>query len=200
MDLKDIASIVLFHKSAAKRHGSGSAGALGWATQEAQFARFAVMADIGDMKDKTVLDVGCGHGDLAPFLQNLYPTCKYIGIDQAPAFLDIAIERYGPLPNTSFMLADFWTANLPQADYVLASGALSYRNSYPRFLYDMIAKLFKSCNIGLAFNLLSHLDSNDGLLLFYDMEDVLAYCDTLSQKTELIKGYLPNDFTVWMYK
>jgi trans-aconitate methyltransferase len=166
-NLNDIANIVLFHKACAKEHGNGSVGALGWTNDEAQLARFAALSGIGDMNNKTVLDVGCGHGDLAPYLHNQFTGCQYTGVDQAPVFLDVAMKRYGQIRNTTFLFADFWSAVLPKADYVLASGALSYRNSNDRFLFDMIDKLFATSNIGLAFNLLSYLDNEDGLLRTY---------------------------------
>ncbi len=200
MSLIDTAKLVLFYKALALKSGGGTVEALGWTSAETQQIRFAVLAEIADLRGKEVLDAGCGHGDLAPFLFEKYGELKYVGVEQSPAFLDVAISRYFSLQNVTFQLGNFWSSTLPQADYVLASGSLSYRHSDGQFLYQMIEKLFAASRIGLAFNLLSELAADDGFHNSYNPQAIVAYCKTLTPNVKLVQGYLPNDFTVYMYR
>lgn len=200
MELIDRSMIYRYHHERMEKFGAGTTRALGWKTEANQQKRFEVLSQIGDMNGLSVLDVGCGHGDLRGFLHQKYPDLRYAGIDQMEEFLDVAIERYGSLPETAFYLGDIWTAELPNMDYVLACGLLSYRNSQTGFIYRMIEKLFSSARLGLGFNLLKKVDHPGGLLVAYDPEKILSFCKDLTPKVALREGYTEDDFTVLMYR
>jgi len=51
----------------------------------------------------SVLDVGCGTGDLLDLLD---PQVAYVGVDIAPAAVEAAQRRFVDRPNASFRLAD----------------------------------------------------------------------------------------------
>jgi SAM-dependent methyltransferase len=199
MHLIDTAQIFRFHKSLTEKYGVGTTGALGWKQPEGQQARFKILSRIASLDDCTVLDAGCGHGDLCAFLHNIYPGVQYMGVEQIPAHLEVAVSRYNHLFNTRFFEGDFASAALPEADYILACGALSYRNSDNLFLLKTIGKLFASCKMGLGFNLLSKTDFAEGLLTAYDPEYIRSYCRTLTDKVRLIEDYYEDDFTIFMY-
>jgi len=185
---------------AIRAHGASSVGALGWLDSESQLSRFEMLAGIGDMNNRSVLDAGCGHGDLFAFLSKQYRLGHYTGIDHSEIFVNTAIKKYGGHPQVSFQLADFDTDELPEADYVLLSGSLNYRNSDPGFIYKMIAKLFAACKIAMGFNLLNDVYDPIGILVAYNMEAINEYCRTLTSNTILHKDYTQGDFTIWMYK
>ncbi len=199
MNAADTASIVNFHNKVIAEFGSGSIAAVGWVSPESQGARYKAMAKLADFTGMSVLDAGCGHADLLPFLSGLYTDIRYTGLEQMPALLNIAIERYSHLPHTHFVKADFSEAELPAADYVIASGSLSYRNSDPHYLFKMIKKLFLHCRIGFGFNLLSALTYPDDAIVSYEPTEIQAFCSSLTSNTRLAEGYWPNDFTVMMY-
>lgn len=198
MHLHDMAQIFRFHTQQAKAHGVGTTGALGWKEPEGQQARFKVLAGIGDLTGRSVLDAGCGHGDLCALLGSMYSGLQYSGVDQIPALLDVAVERYGHLPGIRFMQGDFSTAALPATDYILACGSLNYRSSKADFITTTISKLFSECRIGLGFNLLSKMEE-EGLLVAYDPVTIKAFCQTLTDNVVLETGYYGDDFTVFMY-
>jgi trans-aconitate methyltransferase len=182
-----------------KENGEGTVRALGYRHNDEQLLRFAMLAGIGDMNGHSVLDVGCGHGDLRGYLDERYPRLSYTGIDQSEAFLAVAARRYAHLPETTFYLGDFCNAGLPQADYVLVSGSLNYHNSDPGFIYNIITKLYQTSRIALGFNLLSKIDPG-GILVAYDADNIMQHCRTLSNRVILQNDYCDGDFTVWMYK
>ncbi len=199
MEFVDRSMIYRFHRERIEMFGEGTSAALGWKEEQSQASRFEVLSQIGDMNGLSVLDAGCGHGDLRGFLAGKYPDLRYAGIDQMEEFLDVATERYGDFPNTTFYLGDCWTAELPNMDYVLACGLLAYRNSKPDFVYRMIDKLFISCRLGLGFNLLKNVHDPEGILVNYDPMEILSYCRLLTPKVVLREGYAADDFTIFIY-
>jgi SAM-dependent methyltransferase len=199
MNLLDTAAIFRFHKEQIKDYGAGTTGALGWTSNEAQLERFAVLATIADLNGQSVLDAGCGHGDLRAYLGERYPNVRYYGVEQIPELLNIAIEKYAQLPETLFFQGDFAASELPATDYTIVCGSLNYRNSDPLFVLRMIEKLFHTCRKGLGFNLLNEVDPPNGLLTAYKPDFILEYCRQLTPNVIFTDGYRPNDFTIFMY-
>ena len=182
-----------------EKHGVGTTGALGWKKAEGQQARFNILSGIADLTNYSVLDAGCGHGDLCKYLGRLYTGVQYYGVEQIPAILNVAVSRYGHLAQTRFYQGDFSISALPEVDYILACGALSYRNSDSWFVLKMIEKLFSGCRLGFGFNLLSKTDFDGGLLTAYSPDYIKAFCLQLTDKVELHQDYYDSDFTIFMY-
>ena len=195
----DRATIVSFHKDRIADFGAGTPEALGWLTADSQRRRFEMLAEIGDLNDCTILDVGCGHGDMRAHLGEKFPRLRYAGIEQMEPFLQVAVERYGDLPDTVFYQGDFSTAVLPEFDFVLASGALGYRSNEPDFVLHMITRLFACSSIGFGFNMLRRVPHPQGVLAAYEPDFIVAHCRELTSRVELHEGYLQDDFTVFMY-
>jgi SAM-dependent methyltransferase len=196
--LLDTAAVFRFHRLRIREHGAGSPGALGW-HPVGQQTRFKILAQIGELAHCSVLDVGCGYADLYPFLRQRFAGVQYQGIEHMPELLDVAQARYAHATGITLRLGDFLQISLPLSDYVLASGALSYRHRDPRFVYQAIAQLFGNCRLGLGFNLLSWEPPGGGPLAAYDPADIVAFCNTLASKVVLLDGYWQGDFTVFMY-
>ena len=118
-----------------------------------------------------------------------------------PEFIEEAKVRYGGCLRTAFYQTDFIAAELPQVDYVIASGALGYRCKNAGFYTDMICKLYNSAKIALAFNMLdkNHFPQHD-LLTGHDRDEILTLCRALSPRVECFSDYLEDDFTVIMYR
>lgn len=134
MNLIDRATIIHFHRHRIATYASGTVKALGWKGAESQIRRFEVLAGVDDLSGCSVLDLGCGYGDLKPFLDQGFTGVAYIGVDQMHEFVREAAKRHGRCRNTRFFLGDFTTMALPRVDYVLASGAFGYLTvgaSYP---------------------------------------------------------------------
>jgi SAM-dependent methyltransferase len=201
MNLIEKATVMHYHRHRIAEFDLGTARALGWRNQLSQDARFEVMATIGDLHGRSVLDVGCGHGDLKAYFDQLAQDYDYIGIDQMPEFIADARKRYAGYANAAFFQSDFSQQELPEVDYVIASGALGYRCAQPNFYFDMIAKFYAAARVGLGFNMLDvHTFPQHDLLIGHDRDAVLAFCQTLSPNVKLVTGYLDDDFTIFMYR
>ncbi len=201
MDLIEKATVMHYHRHRITEFQQGTVEALGWRSTHSQLARYKVLAKVGDLNGASILDVGCGHGDLKVFLDQHFSDFEYIGVDQMPEFITEARVRHGHCSRTTFYQTDFSTAELPQIDYVIACGALGYRCKNECFYRDMISKLYDSAKVAFAFNMLDKktFPLHD-LLVGHDRDEVLAYCRTLSSQVQWFGDYLQDDFTVFMYR
>jgi len=176
--------------------------AVGWLTESTQNLRFSILSLVGDLNNTSILDCGCGLGDLHAYLAQDGQTPDYNGIDISQNMIQRARSRH---PGVAFDHGDFLDLPPePTYDYVLASGALSYRVPRPRkTLHETIRQFYALAKQGVAFNLLSsHAPSYlkvDSRFYYYSPEEVLSFCLALTPYVELKHHYLANDFTVYMY-
>lgn len=200
MGILDELYIRKFHESKFEQYGSDNSRSLGWFSEEGQLKRFEILSQIGDLNNRSVLDVGCGNGDLCRYLNEKYKNVQYSGIDFISTFLDNAIELNRNYPDTKFYQGDFMSGELPEADYVFACRSLNYKNSDPDFIFKAISRLYQHCKIGFGFNLLSETTNQDGILATYPPAIIENYCKTLSSNIVLNTDYEKGDFTIMIYK
>ncbi|MCH8987746.1 MAG: class I SAM-dependent methyltransferase [Chloroflexi bacterium] len=199
MDLIEKATIIHYHRNRIDTFADGSVEALGWRGPASQTTRFEVLAQVGDLSGRSVLDVGCGYGDLKGFLDQRFSGITYIGIDQMPEFIAEAKERYKDCADTHFYQTDFTTLEFPSVDYVLASGALGYRCEDPGFYSGMVRKMYDAAKRALAFNMLDADRFPDHpLLIGHNLDEVVQQCQDLCPNVQVIQGYLDDDFTVFL--
>src|SRR5215208_5249676 len=97
---KDIApppSIVARYQEAFRQHGRSEAALL-W-TKNKQAVRFAALCRNISDSPSTVLDFGCGLGDLGVWLRDNRPAVSYLGADAVPEFID---DNRATLPHLAF--------------------------------------------------------------------------------------------------
>lgn len=133
------------------------------------------------------------------YLGTHFLNLRHVGIEQIPALLKVAIERYGHLPETLFYEGNFSAAALAVTDYIFASGSLSYRNSDPGYIFRMIGKLYHNCRLGFAFNLLGKTENQGHIIRSYNPLEILDYCNQLTGNIQFFDGYWEDDYTVMMY-
>jgi len=181
-------------------HGA-AVRALDWGSRESQELRFAKLAQIGDLRGESVLDIGCGQGDLLAWLREQHIETEYRGIDITPAMIDIAKRRF---PAQDFLVGDVLKQPPPprSVDYVLASGLFYLRRNDPTsFMKTMIWTLFRACRKGLAFNSLSTWShTHDANEFHADPADVIGWCRELTSRLVLLHDYHPRDFSVYLYR
>ena len=200
MQSEDSHPVIQYHESRIRQYGAASSLALGWNTNYSQKIRFKVLAGIADLSHRSVLDNGCGKGDLSAFLGKCFTGIRYTGIDQMAVFIEMANKLYGHLPGTRFIQCDFDETDLPLSDYVLVSGALNYKNSDKDYIYKTITRLFNASEKGLAFNLLSATGYPEGELCSYQPDNIIKFCRSLSDEVKWRDDYLEGDYTIFMHK
>jgi trans-aconitate methyltransferase len=193
------ATVLDFHRHRIAAHGGATPEALGWRHADSQRLRFEVIAGAADFNGCSVLDLGCGTGDLKAFLDERCTALRYLGIDQMPEFIDAARARFATQPDTAFALAHFDTVPLPSADIVVASGALGYRCADPHWVFNVFARMFAAAQHLLVFNLLdAKVFPEHPLLVGHDVDEVAAFCRKLTPRVDVVRGYAPDDATIVM--
>ncbi|MBL4720801.1 MAG: class I SAM-dependent methyltransferase [Alphaproteobacteria bacterium] len=179
------------------QHGVSSL-AVGYRHSGNHIARYRILAGIGDFSQASLLDVGCGIGHFAGWLNANGHRGAYTGVDLMPEMVDKATALY---PGRTFAAADILSDDFPHsADYVIASGIFHMGDA--KLMKKMIAAMFEVCNIGVAFNSLSswYDTTEQGEFYCADPLEILEYCRTLTPNILFRHDYLPHDFTVFIYK
>ncbi len=137
-----------FYYERLDKHGIESAQCVGW-SELGQEKRFQALTSF--IKDKnesySLLDVGCGVGDLSAYLKdNQYTNIAYTGIDILREMIEGAKRKY---PRKIFLRGEFLSYKLlNNYDYVLCSGALNLLNGdnplrHEKFIMQSIKKCIK---------------------------------------------------------
>lgn len=191
---------VAHYESLLDLHGD-SFKTLDWGSQAGQNKRFQVLACIAPLSGCRLLDVGCGLGHLANWLKDhAADYYSYTGIDIVPGLLAMAKKRH---PSKCFILADISDESVlidEKFDYVFASGIFyTYSSAAEGFLKRCVESMWKRATKGVAFNALSSKTVDKVNEEYYaDVDSVLEFCKSLSPNVELIEGYHPRDFTIYM--
>jgi SAM-dependent methyltransferase len=197
------ATILHYHRHRIAEHGNGAPEALGWKSGDSQRRRFEAIAEVAGFEDGcSVLDLGCGTGDLKAFLDERfrYPELRYLGIDQMPEFIETARQRFAAQQeHTAFALAHFDSAPLPRADIVVACGALGYRSADPHWVFNVVARMYAAAERVFVFTLLdASVFPEHPLLVGHDINDVADYCRKLAAQVEVVRGYAADDAAIVM--
>lgn len=173
-----------------------------WKTLGASHQRFRQFWAEIDFNNKSVLDIGCGFGELARFLNKRYQNVNYTGVDIVPEFIAEARHRF---PQNKFIVRDLLSNPLTQKyDVVLASGVINsnVKNNL-QYRKRAISVMFHHARQVFAFNMLgSHPQPKNlkGSNIYYtDSLEILSYCFTLTRRVLLRHHYHPQDFTIFMY-
>lgn len=183
------------------RHGD-SHSALDWGSQAGQQLRFQVLAGIGDLAGASVLDVGCGLAHFADWLQQRAPSVRYTGLDIVPALLAAARKRRPDLRLVAGSIQDDGVLAGESFDYVFASGIFyTYAAGADRVLQSSVRRMWSLARRGVAFNALgTHAPDQIAGEYYADPQAVLRFCRELSPRAELIIGYHPRDFTIYLHR
>ncbi len=197
MNSEDHKKILSFYEDSFAKHGNDPRS-VHWSGEISQTVRFGILSDIVPLAGRSVLDVGCGLGDLYKFFISKKISVEYTGVDIVPAFIERARERF---PDAHFILGDA-SILIEDYDYILVSGAFNLVTTDSKeYYFTMIKNLFARAKYGLAFNMLdSEEHPTNETYISYNIEEVEKFCKTITDKVKIISGYLPQDFTVYMYK
>lgn len=200
MSIKDFATVTAYHSERISRFGSDSCEALGWKSSVSQSKRFEHLLQLSGIEGSSVLDLGCGHGDLYLYLRNQFGPFQYTGVDSMSSFLEVAASRFGSDSNVRFLLGEFSSVSLPEAEFVVCCGALNYRQSDPEYLNRMIARFYTLSSKCLVLSLLHRVDHADGVLTPSDPEVVWNSCRELSSLVDIQMEEGEDFFTVTVHR
>lgn len=167
---------------------------------EGQRFRFAKLAEIADLRGRTVLDLGCGLGAFYPFLVERFGALDYTGVDIVPEAIESARAAH---PGARFLVADLLSQDFAERfDYVLLSGLFNYKvPGETSFLEPLLGRAFPLARLGLGFNFLStHHNFAEPEMEYHDPARVLEFCvRELSPRVALHHHYERCDVAVFVY-
>jgi hypothetical protein len=182
----------IFYTKALKRYGYSAKG-LNWNSTKTQQVRFEVIYSLikSELAKATIIDAGCGFGDLYHFLsQKGVVAQRYIGYEAIAEFASYAKAS----TNQTIVQKDILKDPLEKADIYIASGSLNILKPFEaaQFLHNC----FAHSKVGFVFNFLEGEDK-DGSFNYMDIDFVLKQFDANS-KVVIKRGYLDYDTTIYV--
>ena len=173
-----------------------SAEGVAWDSVQTQKRRFsAIVSCLGDVKNDTLVDAGCGFGDFYVYLKeknNLPKT--YTGLDLCEPMVKEAKVRTG----CKIVQRDILRQTIPMADWYVASGSMNFLTRLETQLF--IQRCFEKSRKGFVFNLLYGKEDSgkeDEITYSYWMpHEIMELCRDLGAKVQIKEGYMDGDFTV----
>ena len=175
---------------------------VGWGSSAGQLLRFEVLFRGLDPKGKTILDVGCGLGDLVPYLkERTAGDFTYIGVDIAERLVADAKQINGG-ERCSYLHGDVFREDLPQVDIAVLSGAMSLRTE--GIIDDAqrtIERMYSLSREAACLNFMSkyadyELEKNQ----HYQPETVFAWARRVSRRVNLLHDYPLYEFTIQLLR
>jgi len=170
-----------------------------WATEKAATQRYKELVTGLDFEGKTILDVGCGFGDIIPFITKKAKNFDYTGVDIVPEFVQLAQKKY---PKHRFILKDYFNHPMKEKfDIVISSGALNsnFKNPY-HFRKKAIKTLFDHAREKVSFNMAGFYPqpkNKENYRIYYTNSlIILKYCLSLSSRLVFRHHYNRKEFTI----
>lgn len=172
--------------------------ALGWFKNRSEL-RFEILQSRWELSQASVLDFGCGFGDLYRYLTiNKELDIQYMGIDINPNLIAAARQEW---PEIDFRCSNLLTDSFSETvEYIFASGVFNFQLADN---YGFVARCFERfsqiAQKGFAVNFLSNqVDYQLEHTFHADPAKILSYAYQYSRNVVLRNDYMPFEFTVFV--
>ena len=180
-----------------------------WESEEAQNLRFKALIEHFNVTGYVLLDVGCGVGSLAEYIDKNNIDLYYIGIDIMPEMVERAKSKTYKNISPQFMTMDFFkkTDIKKDVDYIYTSGIFNLNlGNNEEFLKEAIEAFLSAARKGVCFNLLdvSCKEKYGDKYYYYKKDDIFLLTQdilkklNLNYKIHIEDKYLQNDFSVFI--
>lgn len=188
-------------------HGVTPAG-VDWNGEKGQHLRFKQLLKILPNKENfTLCDMGCGYGDLLPFLtKNDYKNYFYTGIDISEEMIKQSNQLHHDQKNAEFLVGSICPK---EVDYSIASGIFNVKldrsnEEWESYILDTLNHMNLSSKKGFSFNYLTSYSDEPFMkshLYYADPCYYFDYCKrTFSKNVALLHDYDLYEFTLLVRK
>ena len=198
MKKNDLTNILESYNERYKTFGY-SPKTLGW-DKKTHRLRYHILLSQWDLNGKTVLDYGCGFGDMYGYAKEQGINFIYHGIDINENLINEGKKRY---PDAFLEVKDIFSDKLDKEfDYIFSSGVHNFKIndnwSYIQNTFNLYNKYSKS---GFALNFISNkIDFTKEDIYYSDPAEVLKLGYKYSNRIVLRNDYMPFEFTVFVDK
>lgn len=201
-------SIVEHYEECLLQFGEG-AQAVNWKSPEDAALRYEVMLGLvgKPATGRTLLDFGCGLAALKDHMARTgYGALAYTGLEVSEEF---AAAARAANPGADILHLDVLAAGatLPVYDYVVMNGIFTCRRdvsveNMDGYMRRLLGVVYKSCRIGLAFNVMSKAVDWESETLFHpDPGPVLAFIGReLTRHYVMRNDYGLHETTFYLYR
>lgn len=188
------------------KYGVEDRKALFW-TKDKQDIRFNILLDERlKLANMSLLDFGCGVGDLKLFLEKNQYNLIYNGCDINNLFIEEAKRKH---PDRDFFLIESVKDISKNFDIILVSGTFNLIgeddvDKMEEYIYSNLLQLFERTNYMLSVNFLSHTTDKeyryDGHFYLDPMKLYEFAYKHMTKRIKIDTGSLPYEITVKFYK
>lgn len=175
--------------------------ALGWEKERSNL-RFHILTSMWNFKNTSILDFGCGFGDLYQFVQagKKNANILYTGIDINENLIAIGKQKFS---QAEFIAGDILKINFKKKfDFVLSSGVFNFKlKNNIQFIKNSFSKFNEISSKGFAVNFLSDkVDYKLEHTYHANPSEILDLAYKYSNNVILRNDYMPFEFTIFVQK
>jgi SAM-dependent methyltransferase len=203
--------IIEHYENCLEKHGDNHLG-VDWPRQDDADKRYKIMLDIIRLNNDagsavTLLDLGCGTAHLLDYVNKEgFNSIDYSGLDISQKFVDVCKQKY---PESSFYCLDIIEESdkIKNFDYIIMNGVFTEKRELSfdemwEYFTKMIEIIYKKCNKGLAFNVMSKNVDWERDDLFHVSLDLMSnfLCKNLTRDFIIRNDYGLYEYTTYVIK
>lgn len=205
MTNKIIKGVKEYYTEKIKNNGVGAKG-VDWNSKESQYLRFEQLCNVINKDQFSIIDYGCGYGELINYIDAKYSKYDYFGFDISDEMLAEAQKLFQTNSNVKFSSQ----LNENKTDYVIASGLfnvklnLATNEEWLAYIIETLNNMNSLSVNGFSFNALTKYSDNDYMkdyLYYSDPLFLFDYCKrNFSKNIALLHDYDLYEFTIIVRK
>jgi SAM-dependent methyltransferase len=175
---------------------------LGW-NKDCQWVRFgAAFEGIGEDECGSIVDLGCGFGDLLGYLRWRGWKGRYTGVELVPELVEEARRRYANDPAANFVTSDVATfESTSKTDMAVALGVFNHRLhqdnlEFARQAIENMWRLTERIVVCDFLSTSSHPDHRREDLFYADPREIYGLAARYSRRVLIHHAYMPFEFQV----
>ena len=198
MDKSELESVLRRYDERLKEFGHDPR-TLGW-TKGRHNLRYHILLSQWDLRQASVLDFGCGFGDMYGYSRKIGLDFHYEGIDLNPSLIEAGKKSF---PDAVLQARDAFAEGLPKKyDFILSSGVHNLKLKDNWAFIERTFQLFdENATEGFALNFLSKKVEYELADTYHaDPSRILDLAYEYSNRVILRNDYMPFEFTIFIDK